>query len=120
MSNPVRIQITCEPLRMDYPIASGSPFELAIEAPDRDDWTGIDLACDVRDADNELLFRVTSEDAEIVVDSENTQLITMTWPALKTAELADYTTYKFDIIEVETKAIVWPMTQFTTIERVTE
>ena len=120
MPNPVRIQITCEPMRMEYPIAAGSPFVLAIEAPDREDWTGIELACDVRDSEDNLLFRVTSEDAEIVVDDTNTQLIEMTWPAIKTAELADYTTYKFDIIEVETKAIVWPMTQFTTIERVTE
>ena len=43
----------------------------------------------------------------------------MTWSIAKTALLADYTRYKFDLIVMNTKQIVWPITLLTTTERVT-
>jgi len=70
--------------------------------------------------DNTLLFRVTSQDDEITVDEDDTTKIWMAWSAAKTALLADHTEYKFDVIVNDTLLIVWPYSEFTTSERVTE
>lgn len=114
------IEIGCEPFKIEHAVAPGSPFALTIENPDKDDWSAESLACDVRAEDDTLLFRVTSADGEIVVDGTNKTKMTMTWSIAKTALLADYTRYKFDIIVTGTKQIVWPITLLTTTERVTE
>ena len=114
------IEIGVTPLNIEQPIAPGSPFVLDIKNDDEADWTGFSLACDVRDTDNALAFRVTSADGEIAVHSTDKTRLIMTWPIAKTANLADYTRYKFDIIVTGTKQIVWPITWVTTCERVTE
>lgn len=113
------IEIGCEPFQIQHAVAPGSPFSLAIQNSDEDDWTGFSLACDVRDEEDTLMFRVTSADDEIVVDPDDTTRLTMTWSVAKTALLADYTKYKFDVIVTNTKLIVWPITLLTTSERVT-
>lgn len=113
------IEIGCEPFKIQHAVAPGSPFSLDFVNPDKDDWSAESLACDVRAEDDTLLFRVTSADGEIVVDEDNTTRIKMTWSIAKTALLADYTRYKFDLIVMNTKQIVWPITLLTTTERVT-
>jgi hypothetical protein len=117
---PYTIEIGLDPLKLPHAVAPGSPFVLDFKNSDKADWSGDSLACDVRDEADTLMFRVTSADGEIVVDSEDTTRITMTWSIAKTALLADYTPYKFDVIVTNTKQIVWPVTQATTVERVTE
>jgi hypothetical protein len=118
MTTPI-IQIGLEPFTIDQPVAPGSPFWLDIENPDKDDWSADSLACDVRDEEGNLMFRVTSADGEIVVDGTNKTRMTMTWSIAKTALLTDHAQYKFDLIVTSTKQIVWPLTLVTTTERVT-